>query len=446
MKNLFGTDGIRNRVGLSPFISNELNILGKSIGKWLYNIYSNKKINVIIISDTRNSCNWVKLNLVSGLIEYDIDLYDFGIMPTPFAFHFLQDNLLYDLAIVISASHNQYYDNGIKIIKKDGIKLNLDDELNISNIYYSLVKDNKINNLKFGQFNNIKDSRYMYINKILSLFNNNLLKDLKIVVDNANGAFSLISSNVIRSLGGNVISINDDYDGFNINYNCGATNVENLRKTVLELDADFGLAFDGDGDRVILVNKLAEIKDGDDILAILSNNSDYISYKYIVGTVISNEGLNQYLSMQGKSLIRVDVGDKYIYNELKNRDLLLGGESSGHIILKNYINGSDGLLVALKVIEAARINGNMLLETFKKYPQINLSIPIKYIDRLSLENYIRSSTFQTIKEDYEKDGFRLLVRFSGTESVLRIMVEGLDYNKIKDIAKNLVSNIEKKLV
>jgi phosphoglucosamine mutase len=437
--NLFGTDGIRNRVGNSPFNLPDLAKLGLAIGQWALEKYGPQAA-ILIAQDTRISGNWVISALESGLLMHPIALYNAHILPTPALSYIMHKKSTYSCAIMISASHNQYQDNGIKIIDALSGKLSKSDEISISKLFYDISQE--LNYQHFGTSQSSPDSAQIYEQLVKAQFQANFLNNKHIVLDTAHGATYRVAPEIFRQLGAQVTVINNTPTGTNINDKSGSLHVELLQKTVLETKADAGFAFDGDGDRVIAVSKTGEIKNGDDLLALLSNHPDYINQDTIVGTVMSNQGFEVYLNKKNKKLIRTAVGDKYVLEALVHDNLLLGGEQSGHIILRNIINTGDGILVALKVLESVLYTNNWNLTTFTKYPQILLNVPVKARHDLSQEPFA-----QLIKQAEEKipDG-RLLVRYSGTEALLRIMVEDPNENLARTLADNLAKQLTEKLV
>lgn len=439
IKNLFGTDGIRNKVGKYPFTLQDLPKLGQALAIWAIEKYGSQA-NILIISDTRISCPWVKSSLKSGLLIFPVNIYDAGILPTPAVFYLMRKLKKFHASIVISASHNSFQDNGIKIIDSKTGKLNYIDELAISSLLDSQVNfpDNYSN---FGSLKVLESAHEIYIQEILSNFSSNFLENKKIVLDTANGATYQIAPDIFNKFGAQVITINNHPDGININKNCGALNLDSLVNAVLENQADIGFAFDGDGDRVIAVNSLGEIKNGDDLLAILSTASEYSSINRLVGTLMSNQGLEVYLKKKNKDLIRTQIGDKFILEELANNNLILGGEQSGHIILRNLINTGDGILVALKIVETLNYTNNWLMETFYKYPQVLLNIPVN--SKQDLNQYPFNQLISESKNRLNQG--RLVVRYSGTEPVLRIMIEEESETLANSIAQELACVMQQKL-
>lgn len=426
--SIFGTDGIRSKPGLSPFRSDQLVKLARAIAIWAKEKYQ-ENASFLIARDTRQSGSWISSCIKSGLIIENIKVFDAQILPTPGVFYLLKNNKAYTCAIIITASHNPYTDNGIKIINRSG-KLTKSDENKILEFYNNLPEENYLN---FGSEEIVYNAQTEYINTILSLFSPNLLKDIKIILDTANGATYDVAPKIFNFLGANLITINSHPNGKNINQDCGAVHPKSLQKAVLENKADIGFAFDGDGDRIVAVNNKGELKDGDDILAILSQNNEYNSYAKIVGTIMSNQGLEAFLKENSKELIRAQVGDKYVIEELEKENLTLGGEPSGHIILKNLINTGDGILVALKIIQAIKQTNNWELKSFERFPQLLINLKVK--EKKSLDQSPISDLISQAKNTLL--GGRLIIRYSGTENLLRIMGEYKDPKILKDVLENL---------
>ncbi len=435
--NKFGTDGIRNKVGSSPFTIQDLPNLVQAISMWAKEKYQDG-ITVLIAQDTRNSCSWIKSILKTYLLINGIEIHDCEVLPISALFHFMKQEKKYKFAIMISASHNPYYDNGIKIIDGDR-KISAEDESKITNYLNSIEKNNfKIDFTKTAQDKFLIDAKYKYVNLVTNLFKPNLLKDLKIVLDVANGATYDVAPLIFEKLGATVITLNNLPSGKNINENCGSTAPKNLQTSVINHNADIGFAYDGDGDRVIAVNSFGQIKDGDDILAILSNHSRYQNNKVVVGTIMSNKGLEDYLKTHKKQFIRSSVGDKHVLIEMQNNKTILGGEQSGHILLSDIINTCDAIIVSLTAIESMKENNNWSMETFEKYPQKLINLPIK------AKNDLDAPPIKNLISSYErklKNG-RLLLRYSGTENYLRIMAESQNVDEIEPILSELIRNIQ----
>ncbi len=436
-KKYFGTDGIRGLVGDAPMLPGIMLKLGWAIGQ----VVTAKHGRVLIGKDTRISGYMFESALEAGLAASGINVGLLGPMPTP-AVSFLTNKLGADAGIVISASHNPYHDNGIKLFDKNGEKL--------SNQLQAAIEEQMqqpfvmCNNKNLGKAYRVADAEEQYINFCKHSFPEKLnLNGLKIVIDCANGANYKIAPQVFESLGAKTQVVAAMPDGLNINVNCGSTNPKSLIKKVKEFNADVGIAFDGDGDRVILVDGDGQIIDGDDLLFIIANL--YVSsgkkLHGVIGTIMSNLGLEKALDAMGLSFVRTNVGDRYIFEELIKRRWHLGGEASGHIICRNIHPTGDGIIAALKVLESMVITGknlHQLLSPMEKYPQVLINIPVK--KSINTKEILNNSTFKKAYKFVEKklkgDG-RVVIRPSGTEPMMRVMVEGSDKRLINIIAKEL---------
>ena len=433
--NVFGTDGMRNRVGSYPFTEDALPRLGRALALWAEEKYG-KEVCFLVTRDTRYSGPWIKAGLLSGLLRHNVTVYDAGIMPTPGVFHLMQKDSRFTVGIIISASHNPAHDNGIKLVDAKTGKLTPADERRICELMST--SDSHEDFRALGKEIPFFDAKTLYRKRVAQLFTPNFLAGKTIVLDCAHGASSTIAPQLFRELGANVIGIHNDPDGHNINAHCGATAPESLQKAVVAHKACMGFAFDGDADRVIAVNSNGEIKDGDDLLAVLQTHEDYNDQPALVSTVMANYGLDTHLKPLNKKLIRTQVGDKHVLRMLDKEDLLLGGEPSGHIILKNCIRTGDGMLVALKVLETVLKTGNNSLESITKFPQVLINVPIKQKKSLTeppLAPFIAACKAQLTTG-------RLLIRYSGTEPIVRILTEGRDYEQAQEVAHKVANHLQ----
>ena len=437
-QNLFGTDGIRAHVGDEPFTASSIFNIGNALGQWIGKKYG-ENANILLAHDTRISCAFMKSALKTGLLQYPINLYDANILPTPAVFQLLHYQSKFDGGIIISASHNPYQDNGIKLVDGKKGKLTHHDELEISSIFYQ--KNIHPEPQKFGTDHYWKQSSTYYESHILTHFSSPFLKGIKVVLDCANGATSHIGPRLFKKLGAEVIPIHYQPNGLNINEQCGSLHIESLQQTVIKEKAHIGFAFDGDGDRIMVISRTGEVKDGDDIIALLLEHELYKNSAIIVGTIISNQGLALHLKEQHKTFLRTPVGDKYVAAELIKNKSLLGGEQSGHIITRDYLNTGDGLFIALRILETIINNNNWDLKTFKKFPQAQINLPIKNKKDLHIPPLA-----QIIEEEEQNllDG-RLVVRYSGTENILRIMVEEQNLELANRIGQQLAQRLKKEL-
>lgn len=436
-RNIFGTDGIRSPVGTSPFTRSELVQLGCAIGQWAREYYKKNNVRILLAQDTRESGSFITAALATGLLPYGIDLIHVGTLPTP-ALYYVQKKYDADCCIMISASHNPYQDNGIKIFDMLNNKLSIMAEEYITQLFYSTLPTTYT---QLGTLHYATNAIDYYIQGIQSLFPRKFLDGKKIVLDCAHGATSHTAPALFQAFGAHSIIINNTPTGKNINDNCGSIYPQTLQQTVINEHADIGFAFDGDGDRIIAVNKYGEIKNGDDILALLINHPRYACQQTIVGTIMSNQGLAAFLHQHNKSFIRTNVGDKYIADQLRTQNLLLGGEQSGHIILYDYQPIGDGVVTALHILETLIATHNWNMHTFEPFPQVLINIPIAYkknLDDPSLQEIIA-------QHESQLDNGRIVVRYSGTEPLLRVMVEERNKHTAYEIGTQLAHILQQQL-
>lgn len=436
----FGTDGIRGRVGDQHINPEFVLKLGWAAGIVLGNNHGGK---VLIGKDTRISGYMLESALEAGLSAAGMDIHLLGPMPTP-GISYLTRTLRAQAGIVISASHNTYQDNGIKFFSNQGFKLPDEIELKIEE---QLEKPmSTVESAKLGKAVRVVDAPGRYIEFCKSTFPHKLnLAGLKIVVDCAQGATYHVAPNVFRELGADVIKIGVHPDGFNINANCGSTKPELLQKTVLEEHADLGIAFDGDGDRVLMIDHHGEIVDGDQLLFIMVKDKlKHGKFKGgVVGTVMTNLGLEQALKELNIPFKRTQVGDRYVMEELLKSDWIIGGENSGHIVNLNLTTTGDGIISALQVLRALCDENKSLHELKKdmsKYPQILINVPVSKKIELDAQPRIQAA-IQAAEQQLSKRG-RVLLRASGTEPVIRVMVEGSDADEVKIIAAKLAETVK----
>jgi len=434
-RKYFGTDGIRGKVGVFPITAEFFLKLGFAVGRVLGKESSGK---VIIGKDTRISGYMFESALEAGLSAAGMDIQLLGPMPTP-AIAYLTRTHRAKAGIVISASHNPFSDNGIKFFSSDGLKLPDEVEFAIEEELDKPIET--VNSAKLGKATRIEDAPGRYIEFCKSTIPNKVsLSGMRIVVDCANGASYHIAPYVFAELGAEVIELNVDPDGFNINENCGSTNPMPIQRMVTATKADLGIALDGDGDRVLMVDHQGEILDGDDILYIIARY--YFQKKKlsggIVGTIMSNMGLEHALQKLGLSFVRANVGDRYVLLELQKQGWLLGGEPSGHIVWLRSTTTGDGIVSALQVLSAmfeTKKSLHELKQDLQKYPQV-----IKNIAISEGSNPLLSPALQKAVKESEillQQKGRIILRPSGTEPVLRIMVESEDLDKVNSIAKKL---------
>lgn len=414
--NLFGTDGIRGRFGQEPFTHQSLVALGQAIGSWFIARHGSNN-SLLIARDTRESGSFISSALLSGILSYPIDVLDAGIIPTPVAHWLVSKRGYARCAVIISASHNPYHDNGIKIIDALTGKISYDDELALS------TSAQNTTHLRYdhpGSLSYLATAQDDYFDYLTKKFQSFIITGKKIIFDCAHGATTELALQIASASEGTIECINTTPNGRNINLNSGAVHPHTLVQAVLDHQADIGCAFDGDGDRLIVVSKDGMIKDGDDILALLSADNRYQQVPTIVSTVMSNYGFNQWLKAHNRHLEQVSVGDKYIIKKLLEDDLPLGGEPSGHIIMRDHLSSGDGLYAALMIIDALKkgIHGSQLT-TFTRFPSrmINVPAPIKKsLDDQQFQEVL------TIAQQLVPSG-RIFARYSGTEPLLRVLIE-----------------------
>lgn len=434
-RRYFGTDGIRGRVGEPPITPDFVLKLGWAVGRVLGTGASNK---VLIGKDTRISGYMFESALEAGLVAAGVDIRLLGPMPTP-AIAYLTRTLHARAGIVISASHNPHYDNGIKFFSADGDKLPDDLEALIEQELERPMTT--VDPLHLGKAKRVDDARGRYIEFCKSTIPASIsLRDMKIVVDCAHGATYHVAPPVLEELGAEVSAIGCSPDGFNINDQVGSTHPRALRSQVIEQGADLGIALDGDGDRLILMDRTGRLIDGDAVLYLIacSRKRQGALCGPVIGTVMSNLGLEQALDRRGIPFGRTRVGDRYILERLKETGGLLGGEPSGHIICRDRTTTGDGIISALQVLAEIVQTGQpleRLLADLETYPQrlVNVTLPTK-LDVLShpaVQQGVRAA-------EAELDGMgRVLLRPSGTEPLLRIMVEGRDAAQVDHLAQAL---------
>lgn len=443
VKKYFGTDGIRGRVGEVPISPDWFLKLGWAVGKVLADVaLPGTRTKVLIGKDTRISGYMFESALEAGLVAAGIDVHLLGPMPTP-GIAYLTRTLQAGAGIVISASHNQHADNGIKFFSPDGMKLPDEFEFQIE-AYLDEPKITTVESCHLGRAVRIKDAQGRYIEFCKSTFPKNLnLKGLKIVVDCANGAAYNVAPNVFEELGAEVIPINNTPDGLNINLKCGATNPQALAAKVLEVRADVGIALDGDGDRVIFVDHTGAVVDGDELLFIIARW--YIHNKKniggVAGTLMSNYGLELAFAEMQIPFCRTNVGDRYVLEALRQRNWVLGGESSGHIICLDAHSTGDGIVAALQVLALMVSFGQTLFENkqlMQKHPQLLINVPVK--QGIDLNTHVIKQAVIAAEQKLQNQG-RVLLRASGTEPLVRVMVEGKDIDLVTTIAQDLAAHI-----
>ena len=442
---LFGTDGVRGEAG--SFLSAQV-AMKVAMAAGIYfkkHAITNK---ILVGKDTRRSGYMIENAIVSGLTAIGYDVIEIGPMPTP-AIAFITENMRCDAGIMISASHNSYEDNGIKFFDGHGDKLSNIVEQEIERIYADddLLMEAQFIGRGIGKAKRIDDVIGRYIVQLKNSFPRDLsLKGLRIVLDTANGAGYKVGPTVLEELGADVVVINNKPNGFNINEDCGALHTNSLQKGVIEFRADLGIALDGDADRLVIVDEKGEIVDGDQLLGSLAAHLDStgaLKGGGIVTTVMSNQGLEDYLTSKNIKLFRADVGDKNVLEIMKKENINFGGEQSGHVIISDYAKTGDGLVSALQTLALLIKSGKRaseVLRPFSLYPQKLVNINIKEKKALDSVAGLRQKL-----EALDRLKIRHLIRYSGTEHKLRVLLEGKDSKLMNKEMDVLIEFFEKEL-
>ena len=450
-KRLFGTDGIRGLANHDPMTPEMSLKLGKAL---TYTLKQNKKNSykpkIVIGKDTRLSGYIFEQALSSGIASMGADVLLVGPLPTP-AIAFITTSMRADAGIVISASHNPYEDNGIKIFDSFGFKLPDEKEMEIEDLIYNgeekLIRSSPD---EIGKAFRIDDAPGRYVVFAKNSFPADLtLEGIKLVLDCANGAAYKVAPLIFQELGAQMLTIGVNPNGKNINTDCGSLNPELLREKVLESGADLGIALDGDADRVIFCDEKGNIIDGDKIIAICAQEmieKGKLKGNAIITTLMSNMALERFIRDQGAEFIRTQVGDRYVVEEMRARNSNLGGEKSGHIIFLDHTTTGDGTLAALQVIGIMKAKEKSLSELatiIDLYPQVLLNVRVE--EKKDLNKIPELSKQIKKNEDRLNGKGRINIRFSGTEPISRVMVEGEDESLINEIAQELAQTIEKEL-
>lgn len=439
-RRYFGTDGIRGKVGEGVITPDFVLKLGWAVGRVLAKERHSK---VLIGKDTRISGYMFESALQAGLSAAGVDIYLLGPMPTP-AVAYLTRTFHAQAGIVISASHNAYHDNGIKFFSAQGTKLPDGIELEIEGMLDKPLTT--VESKYLGKAYRVGDAAGRYIEFCKSTISSGVdLSNLKIVVDCAHGATYHIAPNVFRELGAEVIVMGAEPDGLNINLDCGATQPRLLQASVLENQADLGIALDGDGDRLIMVDNKGEVVDGDDLLFIIARGRQREGQPsaHVVGTQMSNLGLEHALNKHNIMLHRAKVGDRYVMEKLRQVDGMIGGEASGHIICLDKTTTGDGIVAALQVLAEVQQSGSSLHDlrsAIIKYPQQLINVRLSKM--INLTDYPEIADALADAEQQLGDNGRVLLRPSGTEPVIRVMVEGRDVKQTNELARQLAAVIE----
>jgi phosphoglucosamine mutase len=441
---LFGTDGIRGEANIWPMTADIALKVGMAAGHMFTN--GHRRHRVVIGKDTRLSGYVIESALVSGFTSVGMDVVQLGPIPTP-AVAMLVRSLRADLGVMISASHNPYQDNGIKLFGPDGYKLSDEVEAEIEARVYGDIAPLLAEPDRIGQAKRIDGVNDRYIEFAKRTLDRTIsLNGLKVVVDCANGAAYRAAPAALWELGANVIALSVAPDGRNINRECGSTVPDTVCRKVRESGADIGIALDGDADRVVIADEHGQLVDGDQILAVIAgscHDSGRLRGNGIVATVMSNLGLERYMEGLGLSLIRTKVGDRYVVEEMRRGGYNVGGEQSGHVVLSDFTTTGDGLVTALQVLSVVVQSGRPVSEVcrrFQPYPQILKSIRYKGVS--PLEDEAVKAVIASAEARLGKSG-RLLIRPSGTEPVIRVMAQGEDKGLISALVSEIVASIDR---
>lgn len=440
MGRLFGTDGARGIAG-SELTADLAMKIGASAA---YILGENKKIKVIVGMDTRYSGDMLACAVNAGLLSMGADVIFVGVVPTP-AVSFLVTQLNADMGVMISASHNPAKYNGIKLFNNKGYKLA--DEIEGKIEHYIL--DEKLPECtNIGRYERDENLKNKYINFLYTLAND--YNGLKVVVDCANGSASATAPTLFEKLNVNAKIIFDNPDGVNINDNCGSTHLDALISKVKEVQADLGIAYDGDADRCLLVTNDGDVIDGDYVLAICGKylkEKGRLNNNAIVGTVMSNLGLRKFCESENINFVATKVGDRYVLEEMLNKDYVIGGEQSGHVIFKEYANTGDGeltSLMVLNILSERKCKLSELSSVMDKYPQVLVNVNVTKEGKASFgEDAEINVLIKKYEEELNGDG-RILIRASGTENLIRVMIEGKNTEEISRMANDIADLINKK--
>ncbi|WP_415396994.1 phosphoglucosamine mutase [Sulfurimonas sp. CS5] len=442
---LFGTDGVRGEAG--SFLSAPL-AMKIAMAAGIYFKAHATTNRILIGKDTRRSGYMIENAIVSGLTAIGYDVIEIGPMPTP-AIAFITENMRCDAGIMISASHNSYEDNGIKFFDGQGDKLSHEVEAEIEAIYADEERllEAQVTAKKIGKAKRIDDVIGRYIVALKNSFPRELsLSGMRIVLDTANGAGYIVGPTVFEELGAEVVVLHDKPDGFNINENCGALHTKDLRESVVKYRADLGIALDGDADRLVVVDENGEIIDGDQLLGALGsymNDRGVLKGGGIVSTVMSNKGLEDFMASKDLKLFRSKVGDKNVLEIMKKEGINFGGEQSGHVIISDFAKTGDGLVSALQTLALlinTKTKASVALRPFSLYPQklVNINIktklPLNKIDGLDAK----------LKE-LDAKNIRHLIRYSGTENKLRVLLEAKDAKEMNANMDEMIEFFQKAL-
>ena len=444
IKKYFGTDGVRGKANIFPMTPDLALRLGAAAGRYFKR--DNNEHRVVIGKDTRRSGYMFENALTAGLTSTGMNVFLLGPIPTP-GVGFLTKSMRADFGVMISASHNPYNDNGIKFFGPNGFKLSDEAELAIEEIMDNKIEFAKAENI--GRARRVDDGlgRYVESAKATYQFNGSSLKGIKIVLDCANGAAYKVAPQVLFELGAEVVPLGVSPNGYNINLECGSTSPELAAKKVLEIKADLGICLDGDADRVTIIDEKGNISNGDQLLAIFARElmlKNKLTHNTVVATSMSNMGLEKFLTSQGLKLLRTDVGDRYVVEQMQKNGINLGGEQSGHVIFSDFSTTGDGLIASLQFLAAMqgnRSSASELLNLYEPYPQLLENVKIDQSN-----DPLGNSSIQKLlseKKNLFNEFGRIVIRKSGTEPLIRVMGEHEDFSILQEAINEIVHAIKR---
>jgi len=445
---LFGTDGVRGVANTEPMTVETALKLGRAAAYVFRD--ADRRHRIVIGKDTRLSGYMLENALVAGICSMGVDVLLIGPLPTP-GTAFITRSLRADAGIMISASHNTYEDNGIKFFSRDGFKLQDRKEHRMEELIATGELDSiRPTALDVGKAYRVEDAQGRYVEFVKNSFPRGMVLDgLKVVLDCANGAAYRVAPRILMELGAQVIVLNAEPDGTNINRSCGSLHPEVISEAVAAHGADLGICLDGDADRAIMVDEKSQIVDGDHIMGICALDmkaSGALKGNLLVATVMSNCGLEHAMRAAGIKMLRTSVGDRYVVEKMLAQDATLGGEQSGHLIFRDYTTTGDGMITALQVLRIMRSAKKKLSDLRKrieKYPQVLVNIKVRHKKRFEELPRV-AKKIKTVKDALGDQG-RVLVRYSGTEHIVRVMVEGKDKKEIEAMAREIADAIGKEL-
>jgi phosphoglucosamine mutase len=448
-RKLFGTDGVRGVANVEPITSETALRLGRALA-YTFRESNGRHRRILIGKDTRLSGYMLETALASGICSMGVDVWLVGPLPTP-GIAFLTRSMRADAGVVISASHNPFQDNGIKFFSREGFKLDDETERGIEELVFDdgRLAEHRAVAGDIGKAARIDDALGRYLVFLKTCVPRTVTLDgMKVVIDCANGAGYKVGPDLLEELGAEVVALAVDPDGKNINLNCGAVHIESLRAAVVRERAHAGIALDGDGDRAMIVDEKGEVFDGDDVMALMGTRmaaAGKLNANTVVATVMSNFGLERALKSAGITLVRTEVGDPSVVREMRLNSYNLGGEQSGHVVFMDYSTTGDGLITALMVLAAMAEDGKPLgeMRAMRRVPQVLENVRVRKRTPIS-EMPAVERAIASAQERLGTSG-RLLVRYSGTEMLARVMIEGEDAATIKSLAREIGAAIKKQV-